>query len=67
MAKSPATPDHARHRRGVAGISLQLRADALASSLANASGKALVETYSITGMGHGTPVDPGTGERQCGN
>lgn len=32
----------------------------------DASGKALVETYSITGMGHGTPVDPGTGERQCG-
>ncbi len=32
----------------------------------NAAGKALVETYSITGMGHGTPVDPGTGERQCG-
>jgi poly(hydroxyalkanoate) depolymerase family esterase len=32
----------------------------------NASGTALVETWSITGMGHGTPVDPGTGERQCG-
>lgn len=32
----------------------------------NAAGKALVESYSITGMGHGTPVDPGTGERQCG-
>ena len=32
----------------------------------NAAGKALVETYSITGMGHGTPVDPGAGERQCG-
>ena len=32
----------------------------------NGSGKALVETYSITGMGHGTPVDPGTGETQCG-
>lgn len=25
-----------------------------------------VETYTITGMGHGTPVDPGTGETQCG-
>jgi poly(hydroxyalkanoate) depolymerase family esterase len=32
----------------------------------NAAGKALVETYSITGMGHGTPVDPGTGTQQCG-
>lgn len=30
------------------------------------SGNARVETYSITGMGHGTPVDPGTGETQCG-
>jgi hypothetical protein len=25
-----------------------------------------VETYTITGMGHGTPVDPGSGETQCG-
>lgn len=32
----------------------------------NASGVAKVETYVITGMGHGTPVDPGTGETQCG-
>ncbi len=32
----------------------------------NASGVAKVETYLITGMGHGTPVDPGTGETQCG-
>ncbi|MCP5477162.1 MAG: PHB depolymerase family esterase [Rhodanobacteraceae bacterium] len=32
----------------------------------NASGEAVVETWSITGMGHGTPVDPGSGERQCG-
>ena len=31
-----------------------------------ASGQARVETYSITGMGHGTPVDPGAGETQCG-
>jgi poly(hydroxyalkanoate) depolymerase family esterase len=31
-----------------------------------ASGQARVETYLITGMGHGTPVDPGTGETQCG-
>lgn len=26
----------------------------------DASGKALVETYAITGMGHGTPIDPAT-------
>nr|AAB17150.1 polyhydroxyalkanoate depolymerase B precursor [Paucimonas lemoignei] len=32
----------------------------------DASGNALVETYTITGMGHGTPVDPGTGSLQCG-
>ncbi len=25
-----------------------------------------VETVLITGMGHGTPVDPGAGEQQCG-
>ena len=31
-----------------------------------AAGVARVETYTITGMGHGTPVDPGTGESQCG-
>lgn len=31
-----------------------------------ASGQTRVETYTITGMGHGTPVDPGTGETQCG-
>jgi hypothetical protein len=30
------------------------------------SGNAKVETYSITGMAHGTPVDPGTGSNQCG-
>jgi poly(hydroxyalkanoate) depolymerase family esterase len=30
------------------------------------SGNPRVETYAITGMGHGTPVDPGTGETQCG-
>ncbi|CAN5907087.1 PHB depolymerase family esterase [soil metagenome] len=30
------------------------------------SGNAVVETYSITGMAHGTPVDPGTGASQCG-
>lgn len=29
-------------------------------------GNAVVETYSMTGMGHGQPVDPGTGSAQCG-
>ncbi|GAA0675157.1 hypothetical protein GCM10010193_30170 [Kitasatospora atroaurantiaca] len=32
----------------------------------DAGGQARVETYSITGMGHGQPVDPGTGSTQCG-
>ncbi len=32
----------------------------------NGSGTPWVETYSITNMGHGTPVDPGTGTTQCG-
>lgn len=32
----------------------------------DAAGVPLVETFSITGMGHGTPVDPGTGATQCG-
>lgn len=32
----------------------------------NGAGQPKVETYLITGMGHGTPVDPGTGESQCG-
>ncbi|AVH55289.1 MULTISPECIES: extracellular catalytic domain type 1 short-chain-length polyhydroxyalkanoate depolymerase [Streptomyces] len=32
----------------------------------NASGRAVVESYSITGMGHGQPVDPGSGVTQCG-
>jgi poly(hydroxyalkanoate) depolymerase family esterase len=32
----------------------------------DADGRILVETYTITGMGHGTPVDPGSGEEQCG-
>ncbi len=31
-----------------------------------ASGQTRVETYTITGMGHGTPVDPGAGATQCG-
>lgn len=32
----------------------------------NAAGTALVETLLVTGMGHGTPVDPGAGATQCG-
>jgi poly(hydroxyalkanoate) depolymerase family esterase len=32
----------------------------------DATGAARVETWTIAGMGHGTPVDPGTGETQCG-
>ncbi|MEQ1512512.1 MAG: PHB depolymerase family esterase [Lysobacteraceae bacterium] len=31
-----------------------------------ASGQTRVETWTITGMGHGTPVDPGAGATQCG-
>lgn len=31
-----------------------------------AGGRTVVETYTITGMGHGQPVDPGTGTGQCG-
>ncbi|WP_369169751.1 PHB depolymerase family esterase [Streptomyces sp. R28] len=30
------------------------------------SGNAVAETYSVTGMGHGQPVDPGSGSGQCG-
>jgi poly(hydroxyalkanoate) depolymerase family esterase len=32
----------------------------------DAAGRALVETYTVAGMGHGVPVDPGSGESQCG-
>ncbi len=32
----------------------------------NAAGAPVVQTYAITGMGHGQPVDPGTGPAQCG-
>jgi len=32
----------------------------------NASGNAVIETYRITGMGHGVPIDPGAGAEQCG-
>ncbi|MFS8978230.1 PHB depolymerase family esterase [Cupriavidus necator] len=30
------------------------------------NGKALVETVLINGMGHGTPIDPGNADSQCG-
>jgi poly(hydroxyalkanoate) depolymerase family esterase len=30
------------------------------------TGSGRVETYSLTGMGHGQPIDPGTGAAQCG-
>ena len=30
------------------------------------AGDPVVETYSLTGMGHGQPVDPGSGTGQCG-
>ncbi|MGW0903343.1 extracellular catalytic domain type 1 short-chain-length polyhydroxyalkanoate depolymerase [Streptomyces sp. NPDC002853] len=32
----------------------------------DSSGRDVVESYSITGMDHGQPVDPGHGARQCG-
>jgi len=32
----------------------------------NAAGDAVVETYSITAMSHGDPVDPGSAADQCG-
>ena len=32
----------------------------------DAKGNVLVKRYIITRMGHGTPVDPGHGEDQCG-
>nr|WP_100208803.1 PHB depolymerase family esterase [Saccharomonospora azurea] len=33
----------------------------------DAEGRAVVETVTIPGMNHGQPVDPGTGEGQCGS
>lgn len=35
-------------------------------SYADDSGRTLVETISITGMGHGQPIDPGSADGQCG-
>ncbi|HEU5469766.1 MAG TPA: PHB depolymerase family esterase [Actinophytocola sp.] len=32
----------------------------------DAAGRIAVQTYTITSMGHGQPVDPGTGTGQCG-
>jgi len=32
----------------------------------DAIGRNAVELYSLTGMNHGTPIDPGTGPTQCG-
>jgi poly(3-hydroxybutyrate) depolymerase len=32
----------------------------------NAAGKPVVETFAISGMGHGLAVNPGTAETQCG-
>jgi poly(3-hydroxybutyrate) depolymerase len=32
----------------------------------DASGAAVVESFDITGMSHGVPVDPGSGADQCG-
>lgn len=32
----------------------------------NGAGVSLVETYTLTGFGHATPVDPGNGSTQCG-
>ncbi|HEX7968830.1 MAG TPA: PHB depolymerase family esterase [Stellaceae bacterium] len=35
-------------------------------TFATAGGDSVVETFAITGMPHGTPVDPGPGPEQCG-
>ena len=32
----------------------------------DAHGKVLVETFLVNGMGHGTPIDPGVADHQCG-
>ena len=32
----------------------------------DASGTVVVETFTITGMGHGVPIDPGSAPDQCG-
>jgi poly(hydroxyalkanoate) depolymerase family esterase len=36
------------------------------ASYRTANGRQVVETYSITNMGHGQPVDPGNGDFHCG-
>jgi poly(hydroxyalkanoate) depolymerase family esterase len=35
-------------------------------SYQDAAGTAVVESYLITGLGHGQPIDPGVGEEHCG-
>jgi poly(hydroxyalkanoate) depolymerase family esterase len=35
-------------------------------SYKDAHGKVLVETFLVNGMGHGTPIDPGVADDQCG-
>jgi len=37
------------------------------SVYADASGRSAVETFSVSGMGHGLPVNPGPGAEQCGS
>ncbi|MFI9624495.1 PHB depolymerase family esterase [Streptomyces sp. NPDC052042] len=37
------------------------------STYDDASGKPAVQTYSVSGMGHGLAVNPGTGAEQCGS
>ncbi|MFH9614621.1 PHB depolymerase family esterase [Streptomyces pratensis] len=37
------------------------------SVYADASGRSAVETFSVSGMGHGLPVSPGSGAQQCGS
>ena len=32
----------------------------------DSAGRVVVETYAITGMNHGQPIDPGTGAQNCG-
>jgi poly(hydroxyalkanoate) depolymerase family esterase len=36
------------------------------ATYSNSDGKAVVESYLITGMSHAVPIDPGSGAKQCG-
>jgi poly(3-hydroxybutyrate) depolymerase len=38
-----------------------------AETYPDASGHAAVQLYRVPDIGHGTPVDPGTAENQCGS